>query len=233
MVPGGGFMNKIQAGFAALLILAATGLMPASGRGQKKPVLTISKYAVDIEVDLAGTCGPERLATFSQLKLKAAFGPVHFKLPADTKLPCGLDAGDMTNGRGKIMSFKICPEWIDNDSPVQARVRKGPKEFIPSLECVPYDEVEEEWSDNPLEIPISAIGPTIWLRFSPVFSVTGEELSWQFEGIGSGQIGGYEFIFAVSRDALAQGRLIELNWPVSYPDIGESGTAHIVFIPLT
>jgi hypothetical protein len=92
------------------------------------------------------------------------------------------------------------------------------------------DEVMEEHPDDSL---VTAVGPTIWLRLSPNFSVSGKELSWQFEGIGSGQIEGYEFMFGVPRDNLVKGLPYELQLPVSYGDIGEAGTATIWLIRLS
>lgn len=227
----------LKSSIVAIILVGV--FFPNLASAKKTVFLSSPRYEIDIALTLTGKCDPYEGATFSKLSFSTEFDIIKFGAPQAEGFECWfyepLEAipGTFTpdiqiHGVGNILDFKICPAW-DDDEPTEAKVVKGPIPFEPILDLLGESEIRDTVSmDNVSKLPIV---PSAWFKFSTCFSILGDELAWQYEGIGGCGIQNYWLIFSVPVDDLAQGKAVMLEIPHNAES--EQGTWSIIFTPLS
>ncbi len=219
-----------------LVVILGSILLPGLLEAEKTVFLSSMRYLVDVSLDVMGKCDPYDGATFSALSFATKFDDVKFGAPqaesyavwfylpvegsAGTRVP-----GIQISGEGAFLDYKICPAW-DDDKPTEAKVVKGPSKFEPTLEVLSESEIKDTASSE----TVLPIVPTVWFKFFTSFSVLGDELAWEHEGIGGAGIENYGFVFGVPVDDLAQGKLFSHKETVK--NGAETENWSVMFIPL-
>lgn len=222
----------LLAGFLGILVFA-------SFLGAKKTVfLSSPRYKIDIACNVQGKCDPYEGAAFSMLSFFTDFEIAKFGTPvAETyevwfytqseDMSTAWMPGIQIHGEGRILDYKICPAWEVEDEPIEAKVTKGPTPFKPWLEVL-SDKVIKDTASIETTLPIV---PTAWFLFCTGLSVSGDELAWNYEKLGTTSIEDYYLTFGVPVDDLAQGKAVMIDTTINYGY--EIDKWSIIFTPLS
>lgn len=219
-----------------MLLILGEIASPGSVNAEKTVFLSSMRYLVDVSLDVTGKCDPYDGATFSVLSFAAKFDDVRFGAPQSEShavwfylpvegSPGALMPNIQITGEGAFLNYKICPAWED-DKPIEAKVVKGPSKFEPTLIVIDETEIRDTAS---IETTLPLV-PTAWFRFSTSFSVLGDELAWEHEGIGGAGIENYAFVFGVPVDDLAKGK--QFSHKETVKNGAETENWSVMFIPL-
>lgn len=215
-------------------ILALTTFLGA----EKTVFLSSPRYKIDIALDQTGKCDPYEGAAFSMLSLSTDFEITKFGAPVAETYECWFytQSEDMSTawipgiqigGEGRILGFKICPAWESEDEPIEPKVTSGPTPFTPWLEVLSEKVIRDTAS---METVLPMV-PTAWFLFSTGFSVSGDELAWEYEKFATGAIENYNLIFSVPADNLAQGKAVMIDTTIDYGS--EQVKWSVIFTPLS
>ncbi len=236
-------MNRRQhlfraAACAIFLSIPAAAAGPAPG---KSVFLSSPRYTIDIGFRMTGRCDPYEGATFKHLDLYSSFSSIRFVASPSQAFGCWIEptpgpagggiAVHRVQGRGEIRGFDICPAWEEEQTPIPARVTKGPAPFAPSLIVISEEEARARL-ENPADpfTPMPMV-PSVWFKYTTGFSIKGDELAWEHENLSISQIEDYSMVFSVPVEELGKGKYISLEVP--HADASESGTWSITISPLT
>ncbi|MBN2379944.1 hypothetical protein JXM67_09115 [candidate division WOR-3 bacterium] len=207
--------------------------------GAKKTVfLSSPRYKIDIACNVQGQCDPYEGAAFSMLSFSTDFEITKFGAPmAETyevwfytqseDMSTAWMPGIQIHGEGTILGYSICPAWESEDEPIEAKVKKGPTPFKPWLELLSEKMIKDTASMETLH----PIAPTAWFRFTTGFSVTGDELAWEYEKLGTASIENYYLVFSVPVADLAQGKAVMIDTTIDYGY--ETDKWSVIFTPLS
>ncbi len=230
-------MRKTPGSLITGLIVVGV-LLPVFLYAEKTVFLSSPRYEIDIALDQTGKCDPYEGAAFSKLSFSTEFGITKFGPPvAETyevwfyrqteEMSDAWIPGIQIPGEGRILNFKICPAWESEDEPIEPKITSGPTPFQPWLEVLSEKMIRDTASME----TVLPIAPTAWFLFSTGFSVSGDELAWEYEKFATGAIENYNLIFSVPVDDLAQGKAVMIDTTIDYGS--EVGKWSVIFTPLS
>ncbi len=206
-------------------------IMISGGYAQEKIFISSPVYNVDISLNSTGTCSPwGDGASFIQYSAISQFNSIRFVASQPKEYPCWIEDYEkkssfvFINGEGRIVSFKICPDFDPDEYP--ARVTRGPLPFQPVLEVLDEEKLLEYYELTGRELEVPPIVPSVWFMYNDNFGYQNTALEWETD-IGHYPIESRSFIFHVPLESLGKGKSIHIT--VSYEDQGEIGTWDISF----